>query len=147
MCRKDLILKYIKIFLPIILGISAGYWLTLQVFSELIPVLIGTQGFVYPLVLYSTLIFTILLFTIIFQILIVKKISQPLLGCLMVTYFIILLAALFFRHSYESFFIVNPLVSFLDAISNWEMLLQSVLNIFIFIPMGYFFKDKNLLMM
>lgn len=144
MCRKDLILKYFKIFLPIILGIIAGYGLTLQVFSELIPVLIGTQGFVYPLVLYSTLVFTILLFTIIFQILIAKKISQPLWGCLIFTYFIILIASLFFRRSYESFFILNPLVGFLDTISNWEMLLQSVLNIFIFIPMGYFFKDKNI---
>ena len=145
MFRKDFILKHFKTIFPIILGIIAGYGLTLQVFSELIPVLIGTQGFVYPLVLYSTLVFTILLFTIIFQILIAKKISQPLLVFLMLTYFIILLASLFFRHSYESFFIVNPLVGFLDTISNLEMLLQSVLNIFIFIPMGYFFKDKNIL--
>ncbi len=49
-------MKYIKSALPFILGIPAGYILTLKVFSEIIPVLFGTMGIVYSLVLYSTLI-------------------------------------------------------------------------------------------
>lgn len=138
-------LKCIKIILPVILGIAAGYELTSQFFSELIPVLIGTQGFIYPLVLYSTLTFTILFFTIIFQVIIAKKISKPFFCCLMLTYFIIWFAALFYRCYYESYFIVNPLISFLDSVSNWEMFMQSILNVFLFFPLGYFVRGKNIL--
>lgn len=138
-------MKYIRIILPVILGIVAGYELTLQVFSEVIPVLVGTQGLVYPVVLYSTLVFTILFFTIIFQVIITKKISKPLFCCLMLTYIIILFTVLFCRRSYESFLIINPLTGFLDAASNWEMFMQSILNIFMFFPMGFFLKEKNIL--
>ena len=42
-------MKYIKSALPFILGVPAGYILTLKVFSEIIPVLFGTMGIVYPL--------------------------------------------------------------------------------------------------
>ena len=121
-----------------------GYILTLQIFSEIIPVLFGTQGIVYPLVLYSTLVFTILFFVVILQRIINGKISRMLFGCLMLTYLIILLASLFGRHAYESFLVLDPLTGFSDALSDREMLLQSVLNILIFIPAGYFFKSSSI---
>lgn len=137
-------MKYIKTSLPFILGIPVGYILTLQIFSEIIPVLFGTQGIVYPLVLYSTLVFTILFFVVILQRIINGKISRLLFGCLMLAYLIILLASLFGRHAYESFLVLNPLTGFSDALSDREMLLQSVLNILIFIPAGYFFKGSSI---
>lgn len=137
-------MKYIKSALPFILGIPAGYILTLKVFSEIIPVLFGTMGIVYPLVLYSTLFFTILFFVVILQRMINGKISRLLFICLMLTYFIILLASLFGRHAYESFLVFDPLTGFSDALSAREMLLQSVLNILIFIPAGYFFKGRSI---
>ncbi len=137
-------MKYIKTALPFILGIPVGYILTLQIFSEIIPVLFGTQGIVYPLVLYSTLVFTILFFVVILQRIINGKISRMLFGCLMLTYLIILLASLFGRHAYESFLVLDPLTGFSDALSDREMLLQSVLNILIFIPAGYFFKSSSI---
>ena len=75
-------MKYIKSALPFILGIPAGYILTLKVFSEIIPVLFGTMGIVYPLVLYSTLFFTILFFIVILQRMINGKISRLLFMCI-----------------------------------------------------------------
>ena len=137
-------MKYIKAALPFILGIPAGYILTLQIFSEIIPVLFGTRGIVYPLVLYSTLVFTILFFVVILQRIINGKISRLLFGCLMLAYLIILLASLFGRHAYENFLVLDPLIGFSDALSDREMLLQSVLNILIFIPSGYFFKGSSI---
>ena len=137
-------MKSIKKFLPVILGIVAGYELTLHVFSEAIPIFIGTQGIAYPIVLYSTLIFAILLFTIIFQVIMTKRISKTVMCCLFITYFTILFATLFFRHSYESFAILNPLTGLSDAMRSWEMLVQSILNMIMFVPMGYFFKNRKL---
>lgn len=119
-------MKYIKSALPFILGVPAGYILTLKVFSEIIPVLFGTMGIVYPLVLYSTLFFTILFFIVILQRILNGKISRLLFICLVLTYFIILLASLFGRHAYESFLVFDPLTGFSDALSDREMLLQSV---------------------
>ena len=137
-------MKYIKSALPFILGIPVGYILTLKVFSEIIPVFFGTMGIVYPLVLYSTLVFTILFFVVILQRMINGKISRLLFGCLMLAYLIILLASLFGRHAYENFLVFNPLTGFSDALSDHEMLLQSVLNILLFIPAGYFFKGRSI---
>ena len=138
---KSMIIKKISHY---VLGIIVGYELTLHLFSEMIPVLVGTQGFVYPLVLYSVLLVTILFFTIVFQRIIVKKVSRPLIYCLMAIYFVILLSVLFCRHSYESFFIINPLEGLCDAISSKEMLLQSILNLLMFMPLGYLFKGTSI---
>ena len=135
--------KHLKNSLPIILGVIVGYVLTLCVFSELIPILIGTQGLVYPLVLYSTLSSSILSFILFFQIVIAKKISKLIFYCWMLPYFIILVCVLFCRHSYESFFIINPFIGLMEMASDWEMLLQSVLNILMFIPIGYFLREKR----
>lgn len=137
-------IKHIKNSLPIILGAIVGYVLTLCVFSELIPILIGTQGFVYPLVLYSTLAFSILFFILVFQAILTKKISKRALYCWMLPYFIILVCVLFCRHSYESFFIINPFTGLIEMVSDWEMLLQSVMNILIFVPIGYFLRGKGI---
>lgn len=133
----------IKMVLPIILGIIVGYVLTLCVFSELIPVLIGTQGIVYPLVLYSTLAFSVLFFILVFQVILTKKISKLLFYCWLLPYFIILVCVLFCRHSYESFYIINPFIGLIEMVSDWEMLLQSILNILIFVPIGYFLRERG----
>lgn len=134
----------IKNILSIILGIIVGYILTLYVFSEIIPILIGTQGIVYPLVLYATLAFSILFFILVFQAVLTRKISKPVLYCWMLPYFIILVCVLFCRNSYESFFIINPFIGLIEMVSDWEMLLQSILNILVFIPIGYFLRGKGI---
>ena len=139
--NKTTIIKKIS---PYILGIIIGYELTLHLFSEMIPVLIGTQGPVYPLVLYSTLAVSILFFVMVFQLILVKQVSRPLIYCFLAIYFVVLAALLFCRYSYESFVVINPIVGLLDAISSREMLLQSILNILIFVPIGYFFKERNI---
>ena len=139
--NKITIIKKIS---PYILGIITGYYLTLHLFSEIIPVLVGTQGVVYPLVLYATLAISVLFFIMAFQRIIVKRISKPLIYCFMVIYFIVLIGLLFCRYSYESTFVINPLIGLVDAIRSKEMLLQSILNLLIFVPTGYFLKEKSL---
>ncbi|HHW94750.1 MAG TPA: hypothetical protein GX736_02330 [Mogibacterium sp.] len=133
-----------KNILCILLSTISGYILTLEVFSEVIPVYIGTTGFVYPLVLYMTLFATIILFYIIFQILFNKHLSKSMVICLFIMYFILLTAILFFRHTFERYLIINPFVGVLDVISDSEMLKQSLLNIIIFVPMGYLFRNKKM---
>ena len=135
--------KHIKNSSPIILGAIVGYVLTLCVFSELIPILIGTQGIVYPLVLYSILAFSILFFILVFQAVLTREISKPLFYYWMLPYFIILVCVLFCRHSYESFFIINPFIGLMEMVSDWEMLLQSILNMLMFMPIGYFLREKG----
>lgn len=135
---------FIKMAVSIILGIIVGYVLTLCVFSELIPVLIGTQGIVYPLVLYSTLAFSVLFFILVFQVVLTKKISKVIFYCWLISYFIILVCVLFCRHSYESLFIINPFIGLIEMVTDWEMLLQSILNILIFVPIGYFLRGKGI---
>lgn len=137
------VVKNIKKILPIILGIIVGYILTLYVFSELIPILIGSQGIVYLMVLYSTLAFSMLFFMLVFQALLTKKISKVILYLWMFPYFIIFVCVLFCRHSYESFFVMNPAVGLVGMVSDWEMLLQCLLNALIFIPIGYFFRKRG----
>ena len=134
----------IKKILPYILGIIIGYELTLHLFSEMIPVLVGTQGFVYLLVLYSTLAISILFSIMVFQRIMIKQISRPLVYCFLVIYFVVLFALLFCRYRYESVAVINPLVGLLDTVSSREMLLQSILNLLMFIPAGYLFKGKSL---
>ena len=135
---------FVKMMVSIIVGIIVGYVLTLCVFSELIPVLIGSQGIVYPLVLYSTLAFSVLFFILVFQVVLTKKISKVIFYCWLIPYFIILVCVLFCRHSYESFFIINPFIGLIEMVSDWEMLLQSILNILIFVPIGYFLRGKGI---
>lgn len=135
---------FIKMAVSIILGIIVGYVLTLCVFSELIPVLIGTQGIVYTLVLYSTLAFSVLFFILVFQVVLTKKISKVIFYCWLIPYFIILVCVLFCRHSYESLFIINPFIGLIEMVTDWEMLLQSILNILIFVPIGYFLRGKGI---
>ena len=57
-----------------------------------------------------------------------------------VTYFAILFVALFLRSSIERVFIFNPLTGLIDTFSNWEMAIQSIMNLAGFIPMGYFVR-------
>ena len=139
--NKITIIKKIS---PYILGIITGYSLTLHLFSEMIPVFVGTQEVIYPLVLYSTLAISILFFIMTFQRIIGKHISKPLIYCFLVIYFIVLIGLLFCRYSYEGTLVINPLIGLVDSIRSKEMLLQSILNLLIFVPTGYFLKEKSL---
>ena len=69
-----------------------------------------------------------------------KRVNKYLFFTMCVTYFAILFVALFLRSSIERVFIFNPLTGLIDTFSNWEMAIQSIMNLAVFIPMGYFVR-------
>ena len=136
--------NFLTLLISIALGVVSGYGLMLMVFSEIIPVVIGTEGIVYPIVLYSSLVFLILLFSTIFQMIISRRITDNLITFMMLSYYVILLSVLFFRRSYESCIIINPFIGLADMFNSLEMMMQSIFNILLFLPMGFSFRNKSL---
>lgn len=77
-----------------------------------------------------------------------RKVNKQLFYIICVTYFAVLFAVLFLRYSIEKVFVFNPLTGLADAFSDRSMALQSIINLVMFIPMGYFvrkLKYRNLL--
>lgn len=66
-----------------------------------------------------------------------KRVSRWMLVLLSVTYFIALFIILFCRHRVGRIAILDPLVG-LSQLGDWEMLMQSLLNLLMFLPMGFF---------
>lgn len=71
-----------------------------------------------------------------------KRVSRWMLVLLSVTYFIALFIILFCRHRVGRIAILDPLVG-LSQLGNWEMLMQSLLNLLMFLPMGFFFRNRK----
>lgn len=71
-----------------------------------------------------------------------KRVSRWMLVLLSVTYFIALFIILFCRHRVGRIAILNPLVG-LSQLGDWEMLMQSLLNLLMFLPMGFFFRNRK----
>ena len=136
--------SFLTLLISVALGVVSGYGLMLMVFSEIIPVVIGTEGIVYPIVLYSSLVFLVLLFSIIFQIILSRRITNQLIKFMMLSYYVILISVLFFRRSYESFIIINPFIGLADMFNSPEMMMQSIFNILLLLPMGFSFRNKGL---
>ena len=63
-----------------------------------------------------------------------KRVSRWMLVLLSVTYFIALFIILFCRHRVGRIAILEPLVG-LSQLGDWEMLMQSLLNLLMFLPM------------
>ena len=71
-----------------------------------------------------------------------KRVSRWMLVLLSVTYFIALFIILFCRHRVGRIAILDPLVG-LSQLGDWEMLMQSLLNLLMFLPMGVFFRNRK----
>ncbi len=71
-----------------------------------------------------------------------KRVSRWMLVLLSVTYFIALFIILFCRHRVGRIAILDPLVG-LSQLGDWEMLMQSLLNLLMFLPMGFFFRNRK----
>ena len=78
----------------------------------------------------------------IISLLLEKRVSRWMLVLLGVTYFIALFIILFCRHRVGRIAILNPLVG-LSQLGNWEMLMQSLLNLLMFLPMGFFVRNRK----
>ena len=71
-----------------------------------------------------------------------KRVSRWMLVLLSVTYFIALFIILFCRHRVGRIAILDPLVG-LSQLGDWEMLMQSLLNLLMFLPMGFFLRNRK----
>lgn len=132
--------KLLKNFAIVLFGAIIGYLLYYFVIMETVPLLVGSSGIKYIAVSIMTLVLSIAGCIAVFSLIINKKINKLLFIIICVAYLAVLFVVLFIRFSGERVFIFNPLTGLLDTFSNWEMAIQSIINLVMFIPMGYFVR-------
>ena len=132
--------KLLKNFVIALLGAIIGYLLYYSVIMEAIPLFIESSGIKYTVVSILALVILIAGCIAALNLIINKRVNKYLFFTMCVTYFAILFVALFLRSSIERVFIFNPLTGLIDTFSNWEMAIQSIMNLAGFIPMGYFVR-------
>lgn len=132
--------KLFKNLAIILFGAIIGYLLYYFVVMEAVPLFAGSSGIKYIAVSIMTLIISVAGCIAVLSWIINKKINKLLFIIICVAYFAVLFVVLFIRFSGERVFIFNPLTSLIDTFSNWEMAIQSIINLVMFIPMGYFVR-------
>lgn len=133
--------KLLKNFAIALLGTVIGYLLYYFVIMETVPLLVGSSGIKYIAVSIISLVIIIAGCIAVLSLIINKKINKLLFIVLCVAYFAVLFVVLFIRFSGERVFIFNPLTSLIDTFSSREMALQCIINLVMFIPMGYFVRN------
>lgn len=134
----------LKKFVLILIGLVVGYLLYYNIFMEIIP-LFFSSDIPYYVVSIMCLIGCIVGCIIILDLLVNKKISKSFFIIICVAYFVVMMTALFLRQSLEREFIFNPIIGLRDTFTDSQMLIQSIMNLALFIPVGYFLrKQKNL---
>lgn len=127
--------KYQKQLLSLLAGAVLGYLLYYHFFMDVI-LLIAHEGFLYMIINIAMLLLSIVGCAAIIYLLLEKRVSRWMLVLLSVTYFIALFIILFCRHRVGRIAILDPLVG-LSQLGDWEMLMQSLLNLLMFLPMGF----------
>ena len=127
--------KLLKNFVIALLGAIIGYLLYYSVIMEAIPLFIESSGIKYTVVSILALVILVAGCIVALNLIINKRVNKYLFFIMCVTYF-----ALFLLSSIERVFIFNPLTGLIDTFSNWEMAIQSIMNLAVFIPMGYFVR-------
>ena len=129
--------KYQKQLLSLLAGAVLGYLVYYFFLINTLPSFF-TTGLLS--IVSSALLLSIVGCAAIIYLLLEKRVSRWMLVLLSVTYFIVLFIILFCRHRVGRIAILNPLVG-LSQLGNWEMLMQSLLNLLMFLPMGFFFRN------
>lgn len=132
--------KLFKNLAIILFGAIIGYLLYYFAVMEAVPLFAGSSGIKYIAVSIMTLVISVAGCIAVLSWIINKKINKLLFIIICVAYFAVLFVVLFIRFSGERVFIFNPLTSLIDTFSNWEMAIQSIINLVMFIPMGYFVR-------
>lgn len=132
--------KLLKNFVIALLGAIIGYLLYYSVIMDTIPLFIESSGIKYTVVSILALVILVAGCIAALNLIINKRVNKYLFFIMSVTYFAILFVALFLRSSIERVFIFNPLTGLIDTFSNREMAIQSIMNLAVFIPMGYFVR-------
>ena len=133
--------KYQKQLVSLLAGAVLGYLLYYHFFMDVI-LLIAHEGFLYMIINIAMLLLSIVGCAAIIYLLLEKRVSRWMLVLLSVTYFIALFIILFCRHRVGRIAILDPLVG-LSQLGNWEMLMQGLLNLLMFLPMGFFFRNRK----
>lgn len=135
-------MKKFKITLfSVLLGAILGYLLYYYFFIEVLA-LFFTDGFFYLAISVTFLIMSIAGCSTIIYILFQKRISKWMLILFKVTYIVAMLIILFGREEIGHIAVLNPIIG-LSEMNNLEMLVESALNLAIFIPVGFFLKDMK----
>lgn len=132
--------KLLKNFAIALLGAIIGYLLYYSIIMEAIPLFIESSGIKYTVISIFALVIVVAGCIAALNLIINKRVNKHLFFIICVTYFAILFVALFLRSSIERVFIFNPLTGLIDTFSNWEMAIQSIMNLAVFVPMGYFVR-------
>ena len=127
--------KYQKQLLSLLAGGVLGYLLYYHFFMDVI-LLIAHEGFLYMIINIAMLLLSIVGCAAIIYLLLEKRVSRWMLVLLSVTYFIALFIILFCRHRVGRIAILDPLVGL-------SLLMQSLLNLLMFLPMGFFFRNRK----
>lgn len=130
--------RSISTLISIISGCVIGYLLYYYLLMELLSIFFGGGMFYYIISIICLLISIVGCSALVFLIL-TNCIKRSVLRVLFVAYFCIFFIALFARPSTHRIFIFNPLEG-IRALTEIDMVLQSILNIAIFIPLGFFAK-------
>ena len=133
--------KYQKQLVSLLAGAVLGYLVYYYFFMDVI-LLIAHEGFLYMIITIAMLLLSIVGCAAIIYLLLEKRVSRWMLVLLSVTYFIALFIILFCRHRVGRIAILDPLVG-LSQLGDWEMLMQSLLNLLMFLPMGFFFRNRK----
>lgn len=133
--------KYQKQLLSLLAGAVLGY-LVYYFFLINTLSLFFTTGLLSIVSSALFLLLSIVGCAAILYLLLEKRVSRWMLVLLSVTYFIALFIILFCRHRVGRIAILDPLVG-LSQLGDWEMLMQSLLNLLMFLPMGFFFRNRK----
>lgn len=129
------------------IGGLAGYAIYYFLLMDLAARFFSTITSAYYVISICLLIFSIAGCILVLNLIFEKKIDRHLFILISVCYFLILFFALFDRYALGGIFIWNPLTSlrkiFSQEIGSSELLLESVLNLLMFVPMGYYFRNLD----
>ncbi len=136
--QKPVLLLLLKTVIVLVGGILVGFLLNYYVTSEIAAIYYpDSDGAFYALWFGCTVGAMTLLYLILFN-----GIEAHVFLILEITYFFLLVMILFGRDSLEHVFIFNPLRSMRD-LTQPEMIFQSAANVLLFIPMGYFMRNRE----
>lgn len=138
--KKIKIKKLLKKIATIIFGAIIGYLLYYSVFMETIVLFIDSSSIKYTIISILALIISIASCIAVLSLIINQRINKQLFIVICIAYFTTLFTVLFLRSSIERIFIFNPFIGLADTFSNWETALQNVINLVMFIPIGYFMR-------
>lgn len=131
-------MKLIKGIISLIVGGLLGFTINYYIFSDIIAIYYPENSMAF----YAVLITTMFCCVMMVAFLLFQKIDARLLLIIKVAYFCALAIILFGRETMIQEVVLNPLDSIND-LNDPEMVIQSSLNLVVFIPMGFVFRNQD----